>query len=134
MLRVEDEKSSTAVKPSITKYNMILEQTQLEQMRTEYYQGKHDYGKSRMDLIPLRQVQKIGDVLAFGAIRYGERTWMSVENGIDRYLGACLRHITAYQSGELKDPDSGLEHLAHATTNILFIMELLDLEKESNGD
>lgn len=44
---------------------------------------------------------------------------------IPRYIGAALRHILAYQTGERLDPESdGNPHLAHALTSLAFALEL----------
>ena len=98
---------------------------------------KYDAGKSRVDLIPARELLQIGDVLAFGATRYSPDNWKKVPDGRARYLAATLRHIYAHMSGEKTDsapypdgsPGSGLSHLAHAATSILFLMHF---ENEAN--
>jgi len=83
---------------------------------------KSDNGKPRWDLLPLEQVEEIVKVLSFGAIKYAPNQWQHVPNAENRYFAAMMRHIKAYQSGEIKDNESGLPHLAHAACCIIFIM------------
>ena len=74
---------------------------------------KHDAGKLRLDLITPEMHRALGEVLTFGADKYGDRNG---EEGIseDRLYAACQRHLLAHREGELLDPESGLPHLYHA--------------------
>lgn len=83
---------------------------------------KHDTDKPRTDLLPVRPLQDIAEVLTHGAKRYGDRNW---EKGLDwsRPYGAALRHLFAWWGGKNTDADSGKPHLACAATEILFLME-----------
>jgi hypothetical protein len=89
--------------------------------------AKLDHGKVRPALVlggfarALTEVAKVG---SFGAAKYSENGWVSVPNGIARYSDAGLRHWLAKQSGEDKDPDSQLDHLAHAAWNALAVLDL----------
>jgi hypothetical protein len=70
-------------------------------------------------------MEQIVQVLEHGAKKYDIDNWKMVEgasgfNG--RYANALLRHVIAYCSGEEKDPESGLSHLAHAGCNCLFLL------------
>jgi hypothetical protein len=89
---------------------------------------KDDHGKPRLDLIPTEAIFEIGKVLGYGASKYGDKNWPLVEDGRKRFYGSALRHLVAWFGGEQLDKESGLNHLSHALTNIIF---LLDLEKES---
>lgn len=81
---------------------------------------KHDKEKPMMHLIPLDVMEDVARVLTFGAKKYGEGNWAEgIESG--RLLGGVLRHLTAYQKGELTDPESGLPHLSHAICGMLFL-------------
>lgn len=84
---------------------------------------KHDVGKLRLDLIPPEAMRAMGDVLTYGADKYGDRNW---EKGIsaDRVYAALLRHLLAWREGEATDPESGLPHLAHALTNAGMLVAL----------
>lgn len=83
---------------------------------------KKDAGKTQLDLVPPEWFIKDGEVLTFGAQKYPANSWKQVES--TRYRAAALRHLFAYLSGEKNDPESGLEHLAHARVNIGFLISL----------
>lgn len=83
---------------------------------------KADKGKLMLELIPPSTYLALGRVLTYGAGKYGERSWKQVEP--ERYVGALLRHLVAYQDGEYLDPESGLPHLEHVLCNAAFLVEL----------
>jgi hypothetical protein len=58
---------------------------------------------------------------AEGARKYGPWNWRTNKVCATTYIGAIMRHLTAWQDGEDLDPDSGLTHLAKiaACCNIL---------------
>ena len=85
---------------------------------------KHDAEKARVDLLPWDAVIACAEVLTHGAAKYGDENWRSVPNGKRRYLAASLRHVIAYARGEWLDRESGLPHLAHALTSLMFVFEL----------
>lgn len=60
------------------------------------------------------------DVLTFGARKYGAHNW---RRGLaqSRLVAAACRHLYATIAGEPTDPESGLPHLAHATTTLLML-------------
>ena len=93
---------------------------------------KYDSGKSRMDLIPTEVLVGMGDVLGFGAGKYGDHNW---RQGIkhSRLYAAAMRHLTAHWSGETKDPESGLDHLAHAATNLAMMIASPDHDDRYKG-
>lgn len=74
---------------------------------------KFDGGKTQLDLFPHEALEEIGKVFTYGAAKYSRMNWRL---GMDwsRLYGALLRHLNAWNSGEDKDPESGLPHLAHA--------------------
>jgi hypothetical protein len=82
---------------------------------------KLDQGKIPLELLPFESLSEVGKVLAFGAEKYGRYNWRS---GMEwtRLVGAVLRHLFAWTSGESKDPESGLSHLAHAACGVLFLL------------
>ncbi len=93
---------------------------------------KHDTGKLRLDLIPPEMHRALGEVLTFGAGKYGDRNW---EKGIDlsRLYAAGQRHLLAHAEGEFLDPESGLPHLCHAFCN-LGMMLTLDMRARRLAD
>ncbi|WKC56411.1 hypothetical protein [Stenotrophomonas phage c9-N] len=88
---------------------------------------KYDAGKPRPTLLMRGcawALQGVSAVLAFGAAKYAEDSWREVENGVSRYSDALMRHLLAWLGGEENDEESGMPHLWHAATNIMFLIEL----------
>lgn len=95
---------------------------------------KYDGDKPRMSLLIdgcARALLAVGDVLTFGAKKYADHDWINVENGIERYTSALIRHMAAKGAGQEFDPESGLSHSAHVACNAVFILELELRKKES---
>jgi len=90
---------------------------------------KDDMGKLRWDLVDYDQLEKMVKVLTFGANKYGDNNWRDVQNPINRYFAAALRHLIAYRKGEKIDKESGIEHLAHAFANLMFLLYLEETKK-----
>ena len=87
--------------------------------------------KLRWDLVPWESVEEIVKIYTHGAIKYGDNQWQGVEP--DRYFGALMRHLIAWRKGEIKDPDSGLPHLAHVGWNI-FALLWFEINKEARDE
>lgn len=83
---------------------------------------KFDQDKLPLHLLSTEAMNQTAAVLAFGAQKYAEHNW---RKGFawSRPLAAAMRHITAFNAGEDKDPESGLSHLAHAACCIMFLLE-----------
>lgn len=84
---------------------------------------KYDGEKPRLYLLPPRTLVEVGKVLTFGAAKYDEHNWKKLDNLQNRYTGAALRHIFAHMEGEELDPETGLDHLAHALCCLMFKLE-----------
>ena len=82
---------------------------------------KYDSGKLRIELIPPEVIEGIAAVLTFGAAKYADRNW---EKGMPwgRCFAAAMRHLWAWWRGQDKDPESGINHLAHALCCIAFLL------------
>ena len=83
---------------------------------------KYDEGKRDYTLLPINELEQVLDVLEFGTKKYKPNAWQGVPNGLERYKKAMLRHMMSYLKGEYTDKESGLSHLSHLATNVLFIM------------
>jgi hypothetical protein len=83
---------------------------------------KFDTGKNRLDLLPLKAIQEIGKCVTYGQVKYGDNNWRT-GMAWSRLIGASMRHLFSWCTGETYDPESGINHLAHAATNILFLLE-----------
>lgn len=92
---------------------------------------KYDGGKLRWDLLPMDVIEECVKILTFGAAKYTDNSWQQVENGIERYYAAMLRHIVAYRNGDTVDEESGMPHLSHALCNIVFLI-WLEKQKQLN--
>jgi hypothetical protein len=79
--------------------------------------------KSRMDLISPFALEKLGDLLASGAKKYGERNW---EQGISisRHLQSLYRHLINFQQGKTDE-----DHLTSIFCNTMFMIHTVELVK-----
>lgn len=96
---------------------------------------KYDGGKLPLGLLfsglLWPAVQEAAKVLAFGVKKYPDPdNWAKVENARKRYHDALLRHSAASCSGEKLDPESGLQHTAHAACCALFLTAIELLNKD----
>jgi hypothetical protein len=82
---------------------------------------KHDSAKPDYSLLPFGAVDEVVKVLTYGAKKYDRFNWEHVED--IRYQAAALRHISSYMQGEKYDPETGINHLAHAVCSLLFLVE-----------
>jgi Domain of unknown function (DUF5664) len=114
------------VKRQISKQE--LEQSQLTTCTTG---RKFDGGKLQFSLLPPKSIKETIRVLQYGAEKYEVGNWKVVPNAKQRYFDAAMRHLWAYNEGEVLDPETGLSHLAHAICSIMFILEL-NLEEQKN--
>lgn len=94
--------------------------------QAELDQGlRYNSGKNRLDLIPCSLIDGVGRVLTFGAQKYAPDNWRKFnQQQVRECIGSAMRHIEQYRQGNWLDPESGLPHLAHAATNLGFILEL----------
>ena len=57
-----------------------------------------------------------------GTVVQDADNWQKVDNAEERYYNAAMRHIDSWWNGEKCDPETGSHHLAHAATNLFFLM------------
>lgn len=103
---------------------------------------KLDEGKVRFDLVPPEFMFALGQVLTFGAVKYGDRNW---EHGMKwgRVFGALMRHMWAWWAGKgptnesflfgSMDGETGYSHLWHAAACICFLVTF-ELRKAGEDD
>lgn len=72
-----------------------------------------------------KAISGVSSVSAFGATKYAWDGWRYVDDGLNRYTDAMVRHLAAEASGEIVDLDSGLPHAAHVAWNALARFELI---------
>jgi len=83
---------------------------------------KMDQGKVQPTLVYRSLVEAVARVREHGAKKYGgTESWQKVASS--RYIDALLRHVLAFAGGEELDAESGMHHLWHAATNIMFEIE-----------
>lgn len=90
--------------------------------------GKQSSTPYRLDLIPPLAILRESEVLAGGAIKYGENNWKRIP--ISDHLNHILQHIYAYLAGDRSD-----DHLANLACRAHFALELQEEAKnnESTG-
>lgn len=82
---------------------------------------KYDTGKIKYGLIPPAALAQIAEVLTYGSRKYDAFNWKDVESY--RYIDAAYRHLELAREGHMLDAESGLPHLAHAVTNLMFLLD-----------
>lgn len=88
---------------------------------------KNDFGKPHPSYVPASLINAVMAVREYGNRKYGSPdNWRKVENAVDRYHEALLRHVLAvWDDPGAIDPESGLPHLAHIACNTAFLLELI---------
>jgi len=89
-----------------------------------YNSGKPDYS-----LLPLAALKEVCHVLEYGATKYERGNWLKPTAG-NVSMACLMRHLSAWQSGEADDPESGRSHLAHAACNIIQMLHMLENHPE----
>ncbi len=84
---------------------------------------KDDSGKTRYELLPWDSLKQVADVFGYGAEKYFDNSWRTQDAATyNRTFGSIMRHLTEWQMGQDIDPESGLNHLAHAVSQLLILM------------
>ena len=104
----------------VKKHNLNVKLKQLKKLEDELG-VKHDSGKPDMSLLPAPALTQIAEVLTFGANKYDKHNW---RKGMEwsRISAAAMRHLVAWNEGEDLDPESRLNHLAHAACCLTFLL------------
>lgn len=104
--------------------------------KVEFFEGKapkFDSGKIRLDLLPVRPMKDVAEVLTIGADKYGANSWREGEMiAWSRCYAAAQRHLMQFWSGEDLDQETGKSHLAHAACNLLFMIEHSYINKQGD--
>ncbi len=91
--------------------------------------NKEHEDKDPYELIPFKALHEVVKVLGFGKNKHGIDNWRGIED-TQCFIGAALRHICAWQRGEQVDAETGIDHLAHAVCDLLFVQELKYIKEE----
>jgi hypothetical protein len=86
-------------------------------------EAKHfDQDKLQLQwILSMEGLDDVAKVGAYGAKKYGQSNWRGGSEYM-RYLGSCIRHLSAYIRGRNLDDESGLPHLAHCAYNCLILL------------
>lgn len=103
---------------------------------------KDDNGKCRLELLPYDALHGVADVFAYGANKYYQDSWRSNEPAeYSRTFGSVLRHLTSWYAGQDDDPESDLNHVDHAISQLLILRYVMlnrpdkdDRFKEPNSE
>lgn len=92
---------------------------------------KYDEGKPQFSLLKTEALLEMVAVLTYGAKKYSPDNWKKLENARQRYFDAANRHMWEWFGGEERDQESGLHHLAHAMSSLMFLVQMdIDLKKK----
>lgn len=95
---------------------------------------KYDKDKLRLSEMiidfqePMKELCKVWE---FGANKYGKSNWKYVQNGVDRYSNALIRHLLA-EDENLHDNESSLLHASHIAFNALARLYFILKNNENN--
>lgn len=86
-------------------------------------------GKPQWSLVDFESFEEMVRVLEFGTKKYAPNNW---KKGLptNQICESVLRHIFAFMRGENLDPESGLNHIAHAQANLMFLQWMLKHKPE----
>lgn len=88
-------------------------------------QAKRDNkGKPKLSMLPKEPLVQITRVLEFGESKYDRNNW---RKGLPytSVIDSALRHLHSFLEGEDTDHESGISHIAHAATNMVFLLQYL---------
>lgn len=92
---------------------------------------KFDEDKPKFSLMKTDALLEMVAVLTYGAKKYSPDNWKHLPNAKQRYFDAANRHMWQWFGGEERDQESGLHHLAHAMSSLMFLIQMdIDLEKK----
>lgn len=101
----------------------------------KYDDGKRDWLLLLKSLA--RELEQVDNVLELGAGKYSDDNWKRVgleDKSRTRYWKAFTRHFMEIMQGRDYDDESGLPHLAHCITNLLFILWVFNEDNERGRD
>jgi len=117
------------IKSAMAAYNVDNFKAAIQDLAPKAGALKFDTDKLPLNLLSTEAMNQTAAVLKFGAQKYAEHNWRKGFTW-SRPLAAAMRHLTAFNDGEDKDPESGLSHLAHAACCIMFLLEFEKTHKE----
>ena len=93
------------------------------------------YGMSKPGIegVPAAPLFMVGEVMRFGAAKYGLTNWRHDPISASVYYNAAMRHLFSWWDGDNLDTETGLPHLAHAVACLMIIMDA-KLSDDLNDD
>lgn len=71
-----------------------------------------------------RALEEVGKLTTFGARKYTRMGFLKVDNAVNRYTSAMMRHQLEKAKGNIFDPETSLSHSTAVAWNALAILEL----------
>lgn len=96
--------------------------------------AKLDAGKNRLGLVLggfANALEAVGLVGTYGAEKYTPNGWKEVPDGVARYEDAMMRHWIEVKKGNEVDSTTGLSHRAQVAWNLLAMLEIELMLKET---
>lgn len=90
---------------------------------------KHDSGKPRLSLISSIALFRLAEVLTDGEIKYASHNWRKGFKW-SRIVDALMRHLSMWNAGMDKDPDSGRSNLGAVLFCAMVLAEFEETHKE----
>lgn len=90
---------------------------------------KFDEEKPDLSLLSSKAMVKTAEVMTLSAGgKYEKHNW---RKGIEwsRVYAGIQRHLLAWNDGETNDKETGLNHLAHASAGIMFLLEYSEVHR-----
>lgn len=110
----------TAVEGDVMKFNSHKEGSNVKDDIKKGVGVKCSSGKRNWNLLDLKLLRGIVDVLTLGAAKYSPDNWKRVP--VEEYEEALMRHWDEYRSGVTKDKDDGMHPLYHLGCCLIFII------------
>lgn len=82
-------------------------------------------GKPRYDLIGRHGMKRVADLMARGAVKYGENNWAEGQS-VSRSYESAFRHLIQFAEGDAEE-----DHLAAVVFNIFNIIHVQEEKKKS---
>lgn len=92
-----------------------------DQVKEDNQALRFNMGKVPMHLVPPDALLELVKVYQEGAKKYAPRNW---ERGMDwsKCFDSLMRHALAWQTGQDRDDETGLLHMAHAAWNAIALV------------
>ena len=95
---------------------------------------KDDSDKLRYNLLPMDALDEVVKRFTHGAKKYAPDNWQKVDDAVERYSAALMRHYSAWRQGEQNDPEApGLTHIGAVAWNAIALVWFDLHKKEKHG-